>query len=166
MLTASKYAQPDLLLCTQKHVHRVGMQVGHTAQSMPRAAWMLGLGVIVLSGLLPMDVMAELPTAADEVVPDGVGGEGVDPMTQGARIMQLVFQVICGGLGLLALVVPIGSIIKSYRTRKNGDNDEFHGTVVGGLAVMVLGLGLAILGFGFAGGLADQVMALGGGGGA
>lgn len=142
----------------QYQTHRLGLQSVARAKALPQSAWMIGAGVVLLTGLNSPDAMADLPTALDNIVPAGV--EGSDGLTTGARLMQLLFQIIAAGLGLLAVVVPVAAMIKSYRNRKQNDNDDFHGTVLGGLFLMVLGLGFAITGFQYSGGLADQVMQL------
>lgn len=146
------------------HSVRSNRPVGYRNQlnrmhSLPKLALVGGMVIAAASGFIPHDVMAALPTASTDVVPDAV--TGTDAMTQGAQLAEMVVKFICAFLGVLAVTVPVASIIKSFRTRKNGDNDDFHGTVIGGLLVMVLGLGLSIVGFGYAGGIAAQVMALG-----
>ncbi|MGE0116217.1 MAG: hypothetical protein AB7T07_15205 [Steroidobacteraceae bacterium] len=144
----------------QAQTHRLGMQTVTRARSLPITAWVMGAGVVLLSTLSAEPALAVLPTNIDQVVPTAVAAGTVDSMTAGVRIMQIVFQVIAAGLGLLALVIPAAAMIKSYRSRKGNDNDDFHSTVFGGLFVMAVGLALALTGWRFSNGLANQVMAL------
>ncbi len=143
----------------QVQLYTASVRSWHRVKTFPQLALLAGLGIVALTGVLPVDALAALPTAADEVVPDAVTGS--DAMTQGAQLGEMILKGVTAALGVLALIVPVAAIIKSYRARKQGDNDEFHGTVIGGLLVMVLGLGIAIAGFGYAGGIAAQIMALG-----
>ena len=143
----------------QATLYSASLRSWEMVKAFPKLALLAALGAAAVSGMLPADVLAELPTASDEVVPDAV--TGTDAMTQGAQLAEMILKGVAAALGVLALIVPVAAIIKSYRARKQGDNDEFHSTMIGGLLVMVLGLGIAIAGFGYAGGIAAQVMALG-----
>ncbi|CBL45396.1 hypothetical protein HDN1F_35060 [gamma proteobacterium HdN1] len=143
---------------TLQQLQQQAYSVGQKALPFARSTSTLALGVFILSTLASTDVLAELPKTVDEVVPNGVGG--TDTMTMGARIMQIIFQIVAAGLGILAVLIPAASIIKSYRSRKGNDNDDFHSTVVGGLFVMVFGLGLALTGWTYSQGLAAAIMQL------
>lgn len=128
-------------------------------KTFPQMALLAALGAVAMSGVLPADALAAIPTDTAGVVPDAV--TGTDSMTKGVQLAEMILKAVAAALGVLALIVPVAAIIKSYRARKQGDNDDFHSTMIGGLLVMVLGLGIAITGFGYAGGIAAQVMALG-----
>ena len=153
--------QNTLLTNLQSDMYKGYMKVQNFALSSPKAALLIGAAVVSFTGLIPQEALADIPTATDDVVPDAVDTEG-DVMTQGAQLAEIVVKIVAALLAILAVVIPLAAIIKSFRQRKQGDNDEFQGTVVGGLFVMVLGLGLGILAFNYAGGLAAQVMTVGG----
>lgn len=141
----------------QATLYSASLRFWEMVKTFPKLALLTALGVAAVSGMLPADVLADIPTATDEVVPDAV--TGTDAMTQGFQLGEILLKGVAAVLGVLALIVPVAAIIKSYRARKQGDNDEFHGTLIGGLLVMVLGLGIAIGGFGYADGIAAQVLA-------
>ena len=113
----------------------------------------------VAGSLVPHDAFAALPTADTGLMPDNI--TGTDSMTQGAQLLEMLFKLIAICLGAACLIVPGLSIVKSFKDRKNGDNSDFHGTVIGGLFVVVIGVGIAITAFSYAGGLAAQALALG-----
>ena len=151
--------QPGQLQSVQAALYEGYTQSVNHVRMMPKIALFGAMAVVAMSGILPHDVLAAIPTADTEVLPDAV--DGGDALTRGVQTATIGFRVVFGFLTILALVVPISAMIKAYRERKNNDNDNLNSTVLGGLIIMVMGMGLSILGFTYSGGLAAQLLTLG-----
>lgn len=141
-------------------IHSACLSLRSIALNFPRMAVIIFLVSLSICAIAPQEALAELPTSTEDVVPDGVATDG-DVLTQGAQLGEIVVKVAAGFLAILAIVVPLAAIITSFGRRKQGDNSEFNATLVGGLFVMVLGLGIGILVFTYAGGIADQLVTVG-----
>ena len=159
MKEMNPFKQPGSLQAVQATLYDGYTQAVSRAQSMPKLALAGAMAVAAISGIVPHDVMAAIPTANTDVLPDAI--TGTDSMTQGVQLGTIILRVVFGFLTVLALLIPLAAIIKAFRERKGNDNDNFQSTVVGGLLVMALGMGLGITGFTFSGGLAAQILTLG-----
>lgn len=103
--------------------------------------------------------MADIPTDSAGLLPDAVNGE--DSITRLAQIFEIVIKLIAGALVAFSLIIPLNQIIKQFKERKMGDNDVLVSTSIYGVAIMAVGVTIAVIIFGYAGGIAAQLVALG-----
>lgn len=119
------------------------------------------LGLLAMSGLLPSFAWADLPTDNTDILPDAING--TDAITQSAQATEILFKWGAAVIGVAIILGTAYAMYKSFTDRKQGDNREFGGTVGAGVFMIVIGLGIIVVGFEYASGMAAQVTTLGGG---
>lgn len=133
-------------------------KVGRVVKACASPLSMVGIAMLIGSTDL---LAAGLPTDYSGVVPNNVGTETQDTLTTGAKLTEVLLKWAATALGVAIVIGSVAAIFKSFRDRRNGDNSDFAATMGGGLVMIVIGLGITILAFKYASGLAAAVITIG-----